>query len=170
MDPVPFFLLWFSFIVYGRYLRGTGGRLARPFLTWSFETRPRIQGDLPFRSRLRCAYPRLRSESSCGDFGGTVLPPGSSHDRKYIKDPPPSSSCGSRTPSLDEVRDALEEDWRRLDCCASLSSSCCSLPREQCVDEPEVRARIIGYLVFNYPIQVDLGMALVSRTCALTST
>ena len=35
VDPVPFFLLWFSFIVYGRYLRGTGGRSARPFLTLS---------------------------------------------------------------------------------------------------------------------------------------
>ena len=99
-----------------------------------------------------------------------MLPPRSSHDRKYIKDPTPSSSCGSRTPSLDEVRDAREEDWRCLDCCASLSSSYCSLPREQCVDEPEVLARIIGYLVSDYPIQVDLGLALVSRTCALTST
>ena len=36
------------------------------------------------------------------------------------------------------------------------------------MDELEVLARIIGYLLSNYPIQVDLGMALVSRTCALT--
>ena len=103
------------------------------------------------------------------EIWGYRVTPRSSHDRKYIKDPPPSSSCVSRTPSLYEVRDALEEDCRRLDCCASLSSSCCYLSREQRVDEPEVRARIIGYLVFNYPFQVDLEMALVSRTCASVS-
>ena len=85
VDPAPFFPLWFSIPIHGRCSRGTGGRTARPFLTWSFGTRSRNEGDLPFRPRSRCTCPRSGSESSWGDFKGIVLPLRSYHDRKYVQ-------------------------------------------------------------------------------------
>ena len=145
------------------------GEIGSPFLGVVFRDQVKNEGELPFRSRSRCTCPRSGSESSWGDFRGTVLPLRSSHDWKYNKDPAlffllwfpilvlgRGSGCtggGSEIPGYAS---------------ASVSSSRCSLPREQCVDESEVLARIIGYLVSNYPIQEDLGTVLASRTRAIS--